>query len=56
MPWKRRVSRERRPLARLRRDLRRWRYDNSEGLRSFWIGAAVATATLVALAALRLLG
>ena len=52
MPW---TSRRKSPGARLRGDLRRWRYDHSESLRAFWIGAAVVVATLVALAAMKVL-
>jgi hypothetical protein len=54
MPWTRH-SRKRRPLTRLRHNLRRWRYDHSEGLRSFWIGAVVVGATLLAVAAMQFL-
>ncbi len=56
MPWTRSFSRKRRPRTRLRRGLRRWRYDHSEHLRSFWIGAAVVTTALVVVAAARLIG
>ena len=40
----------------MRQDMRRWAYDHSEALRSVWIGAAVVAMTLIALAALKLLG
>jgi hypothetical protein len=53
MPW---TSRPRRnPAARVRHGVRRWRYDHSEDLRAFWIGACVVMATIAALAALRLI-
>jgi hypothetical protein len=51
MPWMQR-PRRRSPVARLRRWGRRWRYDHSEDLRAFWIGAAVVAATVLALAAM----
>ncbi|MDB5445499.1 MAG: hypothetical protein JWQ97_816 [Phenylobacterium sp.] len=54
MPWTQRESRH--GAARMRHDMRRWRYDHSETLRSVWIGATVVVATLIALAALKLLG
>lgn len=53
MPWTSRPSR--RSGARLRHDLRRWRYDHSEDLRAFWIGAIVVAATCVSLLAMKLL-
>jgi hypothetical protein len=49
MPWTSR-PRSRDPGARLRR----WRYDNSESLRAFIIGAAIIAATLLGLAVLRM--
>lgn len=53
MPW---TSRRRHtPRARLRRGLRRWRYDHSEDLRAFWIGAGVVAATLAVLLVLKVL-
>jgi hypothetical protein len=55
MPW---TSRPDRKGAgdRLRRGMRRWRYDHSESLRSFWIGAAIVGAALAIVTALRVLG
>ena len=53
MPWTSRPSRK--PGARLRQDLRRWRYDHSHDLRAVWIGAGVVGLTLLAIAALRAL-
>jgi hypothetical protein len=55
MPWASRPNRKD-AGARLRRGLRRWRYDHSEGLRSFWIGAAIVGAALAVVTALRALG
>jgi hypothetical protein len=47
MPWTSRPQ-SKRSGRRLRRGLRRWRYDNSEGMISFWIGALVVAVGAVA--------
>jgi hypothetical protein len=53
MPWINRPGRKR-SGGRLNRGLRRWRYDHSQGVISFWIGAGVvAIAVLAALVALK---
>lgn len=49
MPW---VSRPGRKDS--RRRLRRWRYDHSQGMAAFWIGAAVVGAAAVLVAAARI--
>lgn len=53
MPWIKRPGRKR-SGGRLSRGLRRWRYDHSEGVISFCIGAGVALlAVFAALIALK---
>lgn len=52
MPWVSRPSR--RAPTRLRGNLRRWRYDNSERLTAFWIGVAVVVAAGLTAAAVLL--
>jgi len=42
-------------LARLRRNLRRWRYDHSEQIRAVSIGAFVVAATMLVLWAMKVL-
>jgi hypothetical protein len=48
MPW---VSRSERKRSRGR--LRRWRYDHSQDLTSFWIGAAVVAFAVIVIAMMR---
>ena len=53
MPWITR-PRGRRPAHSVK--LRRWRYDNSQGVVSFWIGAAIVGVAAIGAAVLRLIG
>lgn len=48
MPW---VSRPGRKRSRGR--LRRWRYDHSQDLISFWIGAVVVAVAIIVIAMMR---
>ncbi|HKR88082.1 MAG TPA: hypothetical protein VJS38_07885 [Phenylobacterium sp.] len=51
MPW---VSRPaKRSRGRLRTGLRRWRYDHSQGVIAFWIGAVVVAVAVVIIAMMR---
>lgn len=47
MPWINRPRRKR-SSQRMRRGLRRWLYDHSEGMVAFWIGAGVVLAAALA--------
>ena len=47
MPWVQRPGRKR-SGGRLSRGLRRWLYDHSEGMLSFWIGAGVVVVAIIA--------
>jgi len=49
MPWISRPGRKRS----LGRGLRRWRYDHSQQLLAFWIGAVVIAVTAVAVVMMR---
>jgi hypothetical protein len=48
-------GRQKRRSSHYRRALRRWLYRHSEDLPSFWIGAVVVAATLIALKVLKIL-
>lgn len=52
MPWVSRPDRKR-SRGRLRMDLRRWRYDHSQGVVAFWIGAVVVAVAIVVIAMMR---
>jgi|GEM_PF-3331851 hypothetical protein len=53
MPW---IARPRGRKPARAAKLRRWRYDNSQGVVSFWIGAVIVGIAAIAAAMLRFYG
>ena len=53
MPWVNRPGR-RRSIGHLRQGLRRWYFDHSQGLTSFWIGVGVVAVAAVVIVALKI--